>query len=120
MKISEMTTDQATIALIRIAGPLGRICDDEELVGMLGDFSKMENVGVVRAVGRILPQITSYALQKHKEDVYEIIGALSNNSTSKIAKMNFIEVINIIKDSYDEVLRDFFTRSIPVQKKSAD
>lgn len=111
MKLSMMTNDQAAEAIIRISEPMSNLCDDEELVSMLGDFSKMENMGIVRAVGKLLPRLTAYALKKHKKDVYEIIGALHSVPTETVPNMNFVETLKIVQESYDDVLKDFFTHS---------
>ena len=117
MKISEMNNEQATAALVRISAPLGNICDDENTVKILEDFDKMEGIHHIQAFGRILPQTTSYLLQTHKEDLYEIVGALTFKKRSEVAKMNFIETLKVLKDSYDEVLRDFFTSSVNQTKE---
>lgn len=120
MKISEMTNDQAAKALIRMSEPVSRICDDEELIAMFTEFKNMESIGLVRAVGRILPKFTLYALERHKNDFYEVIGALSDKSAAAVAKMNFPETVKLVRDSYDDILRDFFTRSGIVSRKTED
>lgn len=113
MKISMMSNDQAADALIRIADPISNLCDDEELTAMLDDFRKMENLGIMRAIARMLPKLVAYALKKHKKDLYEIIGALDGRPTAEVAGMNFRETVKLVQDSYDEILRDFFTQSVP-------
>lgn len=112
MKISEMTNDQATEALIRLSVPFGNICDDDETM-KLGEkyFKSREELPVIKAIGSALPQITAHLLKTHKEDVYEIIGALTFKSKSEVAKMNFKETLKILKESYDDTLRDFFQSS---------
>lgn len=119
MKISKMNNNQAADALVRIAGPMGRICDDEELVSMLDSFSKMKNVGLIAAIGRMLPQFVAYALKKHREDLYEIIGSLDGKTQAEVAKMNFVETVKLVKDSYDDILKDFFISSAVVNGKTA-
>lgn len=118
MKISEMTNDQAADVLIRIAEPVGNICDDDELVSMLDELSKMNNLGLIRAVGKMLPKFVAYALKKHRADLYEIVGALDGKTASAVAKMNFAETVNVARESYDEILRDFFTHSAVAGKMS--
>ena len=112
MKISEMTNDQATDALIRIATPISNICDDEEMLGIVDDLAKMGEMSLTTAVGRILPKVTTYALKKHKNDLYEIIGALQMKPTALVGKMNFAETIKAVKESYDDILAGFFTDSV--------
>lgn len=116
MKISQMSNEQAADALIRIAEPAGRICDDEELANLLETFSKMKNVTMLRAVGKLLPQVTAIALKKHRQDLYEIIGALAQKSAQEVAQMNFKQTIQFVKDSYDDILQDFFTPSAKAEK----
>ena len=120
MKISEMTNDQATEALIRLAVPFGNICDDEKMVAMIDDFNKMKNTPVVQTIGKMIPQVATYALKEHKNDLYEIVGALTMKTVAQVAKMNFFDTIKVLKDSYDEVLHGFFTSSVEQIKKTAD
>lgn len=116
MKISEMNNDQAAECLIRIAEPVSNLCDDEDLVTMLDEFSKMNDLGIVRAIGRMLPKLVTYVLKKHKKDFYEIIGALDGRPTREVAQMPFMDTVKLVQDSYDDVLRDFFTRSAAAGK----
>lgn len=118
MKISEMTNDQATEALIRVTAPISRICDDEEMVGIMDDLKSMDSIDLQTAIGKLLPKIVTYALKKHKDDLYEIIGALQMMPTAKVGEMNFAQTIKAVKDSYDDILSGFFTPSVPSQKRT--
>lgn len=111
MKISEMTTEQAAETLVRLSAPIGNICDDENLVGIIKKFheSKTENI---RAVGRLLPEVLGFALQTHKRDVYEIVGTLIGKTCDEVAKMPFAALLKEVRNSYDEVFKDFFISSI--------
>ncbi len=120
MKISEMTNDQATEAMIRISQPISNICDDEEMVTILDEIKNMKGEPIVKSFGKMLPKAVMYALRKHKSDLYEIIGALTGKTTTAVGKMNFKETIDVMKDSYDDVLSGFFTHSDPIQKVSED
>ena len=124
MKISEMTNDQAAECLIRLSVPFGNICDDEKMIGMIDQYTKMKDVPFVRTIGRMIPEIVAYAFKEHKADLYEIVGALTDKKADEIGGMNFVETINIVKASYDEVLHSFFTSSATqikdtVKKRSA-
>ena len=112
MKISEMSNDRAADTLIRLSVPFGNICDDEKIVAMIDKYTKAKNDPFIRTVGRILPEIIAYAFKEHKTDLYEIVGALAGEKTEEVGKMNFMETVKIIKDSYDEVLHGFFTSSV--------
>lgn len=112
MKISEMTNDQATDAIIRIAPAISNICEDTEMLTIIEDLQKFGEMNLLTAVGKLLPKITTLALKNHKHDVYEIIGALQQKPTEQVGKMNFAETLKAAKESYDDVLAGFFTDSV--------
>ena len=116
MKISEMTNDQATDAMLRLAGPFSNICDDEEALALIDKFDGMKGMKMFQAVGKILPDFVAFGLKKHKQDLYEIVGALLMEPTAKVGKMNFAATIKAIRDSYDDILAGFFTRSAAAEK----
>lgn len=123
MKISEMTNDQATTALVRLSGPISNICDDEEMLALIDEVQGMKNVKnvpVIKTVAKLIPKFVTFGLAKHKRDIYEIVGALLMESTAKVAQMNFIQTVNAVKDSYDEVLASFFTPSGALKKNTAE
>lgn len=119
MKISEMTNDQATEALIRLAGPLENICDDEELIESLDKLAGMNHEPTIRVIGKMIPMIARVGFMKHKQDLYEIVGALTMTTTADVGKMNFKDTLLALQDSYDGILRDFFTSSAIARKISA-
>lgn len=116
MKISEMTNDQATDAMIRISGPFESICGDDEVTEALDKIAKMGDEPFIKAIGAIIPMLTTTILKKHKMDLYEIISALTMKPVSSVGKMNFKETVNTLQDSYDDILRDFFTRTAIARK----
>lgn len=121
MKISEMNNDQAADALIRIAPAFENICNDEELIGALEKIKDMGKEPMIKVIGYVVPVFVSVGLKRHKNDLYDIIGALTQSPVNRIGKMNFKETIKTFQDSYDEILRDFFTptaiaRKIAVKK----
>lgn len=118
MKISEMTNDQATEAMIRLAGPFSNICDDEEALKLIDRVQNMKNVNVVKAVSKIIPDFVAFGFKKHKSDLYEIIGALTNTPTAKVGNMNFMQTVDELRNSYDEILEGFFTSSAAAGKMS--
>lgn len=119
MKISDMTLDQATEAMIRISEPIANLCDNDEIVGMLNQYATYGSLPRIKTIGKMLPQLVTYALKTHKQDVYEIIAALEMKPVSAVGKMNFKQTLDTIKNSYDEILRDFFTSSAPVTRIGA-
>lgn len=109
MKISEMNNEQAADALIRLSVPFGNLCEDEKIVEIIKKFQGISDQPMIQTMGKIIPEIAMFAFKEHKSDLYEIVGALTNQSVDKVAKMNFVKTVNILKDSYDDTLRDFFT-----------
>ena len=119
MKISEMTNDQATECLIRLSEPIANICDNDDIVALLSEMSLNQKLPRVQSFGRLLPKLVTFALKDHKRDVYEIVAALRMTSVEKLGSMNFKETIKEMQDSYDEILRDFFTSSARARKSDA-
>lgn len=120
MKISEMNNEQATEAMIRLSVPFGNLCDDEKIVDMIKRYKKMGDVPAIQTIGRILPEVAMFAFKEHKDDLYEIVGALTQQTKEKVAKMNFVKTINVLKESYDDVLKDFFTSSKKRMEQTAE
>jgi hypothetical protein len=120
MKISEMTNAQATEALIRLADPIGNLCDDEEIAGLLQEFGNMGDTPVIQTIGKLIPKFIMYGLKKHVDDVYEVVGALTFKTKEQVKEMNFAETVKVVKDSYDDILASFFTQSkAQARKKGA-
>lgn len=111
MKLSEMTNDQAAEAMIRLAGPVGAICDDEEAVAMIDEYKKRYKMPMFYAVGKMIPTLVGLLMKKHKSEMYEIISVLTGKKPSEIGGMNFAETVAALRDSYDETLSVFFRSS---------
>lgn len=120
MKISEMTNDQAAEALIRLSVPFGNICEDEEALKLIEEYKTASDKPLIYAIGKMMPQLVGYMFKTHKVDLYEIVGALTFKSANAVAKMNFMDTVKTLRDSYDEVLKGFFTSSIKQIKDTAE
>jgi len=119
MKISEMTNNQATNALLRLSGPFANICDDDEMTSIMDAIEAMrsdEGVKITKAIGNIIPRFIVFAFQKHKTDLYDIVGALIDKSNAEVGDMRLVDTIAVVKDSYDEILASFFTPSAKAVK----
>lgn len=118
MKISEMTNEQAAAALLRISGPFSRLCEDEELMKMMDEIRAMKSGGiqVVQATAKMIPKFVTFALAKHKIDLYEIVGALMMEPTGKVSKLNFKQTIDAVRESADDILESFFPQSANAMK----
>ena len=118
MKISEMNNEQAADALVKLAEPLGNICGDEEMLQLIEKMKDAQDGPVFTIISDILPKFVLCALQKHRADLYAIIGALTMKPVAEVARMNFKATVDTIKGSYDDIIRDFFTSSVPATMKS--
>lgn len=118
MKISEMTNDQATEAMIRLSTAFSAICEDEAMLGIVDELQNMGNTPLLKAIPKLLPKFVTLAFVKHKNHLYEIVGALCQKTVQQVGEMNFKETVALVKDSYDEILHDFFSSSVPSRQKS--
>lgn len=121
MKISEMTNDQATEALLRISGPFANIADDDDAMGMLDEIQAMQAAGIPlqRATVRMIPKFVEFGLSKHKKDFYEIVGALAMKPTGVVGKMNIVQTIQLLRESWDDITASFFPQFGGARKSSA-
>ena len=111
MKISEMTNDQATQAIVRLAQPLANIMDDPQAESVLGEFAKQKDKPLINAISAVLPKAVAFCMKDHKKDLYEVIGALTMIPAGKVGAMNFVQTIKELKDSIDQDFLDFFKSS---------
>lgn len=113
MKISEMTNDQACDAILRISGPFARITEDPEAAEILNMVDEMSSgkVSAAKAMPKLLPRFAAFGLKAHREDFYEVVGALTGASLEAVRKMNFIATIGVLRESWDEVAAGFFPSS---------
>ena len=116
MKISEMTNDQATDALIRLSAPFESICNDPDLISALEKLGGMGQEPIIKVVGTIIPDFARVGLKKHRMDLYEIVSALTMTPVSQVGRMNFKDTIKALQESYDDILRDFFSSSSTLKR----
>ena len=107
MKISQMTTDQAADVLIRIADPAANIMHDEETVAVLEKLAKGNDAPLTFIADNIVP-VTTVLFKSHRNDLYEVVAALSGKTMEAIGKQKITETIKDIKESWDGDLVDFF------------
>ena len=106
--IATMTNDKATEAMIRIASAASAICEDADVQTVLDDLSNSKEQNIIVAIPKFLPKIVTLAFKKHKDDMYELVSAMSDMPVSEIGKLTFGETVDIIKANVD-VLKGFFT-----------
>ena len=121
MKISEMTNEQAADAFTRMAVPLGNMCDDKTVENIIRKYKDLEKETVLQRISKVLPDIVLYAMKAHRDDLLEIVGALTEQSRAKAAKMKFLDTIKVLRECFeDEELKDFFTLFGDRMKKTED
>jgi len=113
MKISEMSNDQACEAITRLCGPVARLCEDPEVKNIMDEIQTMGENGEnsIAAVARVLPRMVGFALKTHKDDLYEIVGALNEMPTAKVGKLSFAATVKMVRESWDEIIASFFPSS---------
>jgi hypothetical protein len=113
MKLSQLTTDEATDILCIIAPYAENIMTDEELTAELKQEIDIETANtmaekfslIIGKLSKILPIV----LKKRKIDLFGILGALNEKSIEEIGKQNIIKTMSQIRDiSKDKELLDFF------------
>ena len=119
MKISEMTNKQAKKCLIRLSGPFSNICADEAALKRLEELFTAEG-NLLKNISQLIPEFVTFALKDHEADLNEIIGALLMVPTKEVDDLNFIQTVQTLQDSYDEILKGFFTRTAAAHRPSAD
>lgn len=108
MKISQMTTDQAADVLVRIAEPATNLMHDEEFYKMLEKVANSQDASPIKFLADNLTAIVTAFLKNHKQDVFEVVAALSEKTSSDVANQKITETIKDIKDCLDGDLIDFF------------
>ena len=113
MKLSKLSTENASDVLCVIAPCLTNIMSDEELMAELKsalDFAKAttmaEKIALVAAkAGKMVPIL----FKKRKAEVFTILAALNEKSVEAVKKQNILVTMSQIRDlTKDKELLDFF------------
>lgn len=112
MKLSEMTNDQFCDVLLRVTGPFANITEDPDCAPLVEGFNKISNgeMELADAAKAFLPKVIVFGLghDKHRADVYEIIGALLDVPTEQVRTMNPLVTIKAVRENWDETISSFF------------
>lgn len=110
MKISEMSNDQATDAIVRITSAFSFVRDDKEVEALLEKFKNEDDNGNVFAIiDRYLNDVVTLLFRKHKDSGYEIVSALTGVEKKAVGGMNFFETIGAIRENVSELKTLFFS-----------
>lgn len=107
MKISQMTTNKAADVLLRIAEPASVIMKDSETVKMLDGMANGSENPYQFFADNIITAV-SLLLKSHREETYQIIGALSDKTAEEVSQQKITDTITDIKNCADKDLIDFF------------
>lgn len=107
MKLSQMTTDQAADALIRIAEPASSIMHDEDMISVLEKLANGNDKPLNFIADNIVP-VATILLKTHRSDLYEVLAAMSEKTADEIAGQKIVATIKDIKECWDGELLDFF------------
>ena len=108
MNINQMTMDQASDAAIRISSALSFVLDDKEVKELIKGISDKDKTPLLDWIPQYLPRIATVALKRHRESLYEIIGALDQKDADEVGKMSFIDAVKVLQENWKE-LSGFFT-----------
>lgn len=108
MNINEMNLDQASDAMLRISNVLGFVLEDKEVTDLLDEIGQSNSESIMKWIPKYLPKIAKIVLRKHRDSMYEIISALSGESKEQVGKMNFGQVVALLRENW-ETLTGFFT-----------
>ena len=114
MKLSEMNTEQFVRFVSKAATPVSNIAGDVEISKAIVEFGKSVPKGtpilvaITKAIDLFIPNIFG----KHAEDMYQIVGALTDKSASQVKKQNGLQTIKEFKECFDQELIGFFTQSV--------
>ena len=108
MKVSQMTTDQATDVMVRIVEPVTNIMHDKDVSAFLAKIAEGAQATPFEFLAENVAPLVTLACQKHRSDVYEVIAALSGKTSAEIGKQLFTQTISDAMDCVDRDLIDFF------------
>ena len=109
MKLSQMTTDNAADALVKISANLNNILDDKEVMDALKEVSKAGVSDKMNGWSLLLAKLVPLCLKVHRKDLYGIVAVLDGKTEAQVGKLKLIETLAIIKNSVDKELLDFFS-----------
>lgn len=108
MKISEMNTNQVADVLVRIAEPAANIMHDKNVFDMLEKLATGNDASPIKFFADNIALVVMVLLNAHRNDVFEIVAALSEKTVDDVGNQNIKTTVIDIKESVDKDLLDFF------------
>lgn len=119
MKLSEMTTDQAADALVRLVEPAAEIVNDEKVFQVIQGAGKVANAGFSAQMAFILREVAPVLLKDHRNALYEVLSILTGKKATEIARQPITATVADIRASVDSELLSFFIPSEEQAKSGA-
>ena len=120
MKFIEMNNEQVADALIRISDPLENLCNDPKLDELIEKYKASKEEPLMKTVGAVVPLFIALAIKDHKADLYEIISVIIGKPVKVIERMNILDTIKEVRESWNEVLTGFFQSTMPQTSKAEE
>lgn len=119
MKLSEMTTDQAADALVRLVEPAAEIVNDEKVFKVIQGAGKIAKATWQVQLAYILREVAPVLLKDHRNALYEVLSIMTGKEVAAISKQPITATIEDIRNSVDAELLRFFTPSEEQAKSGA-
>ena len=108
MKLSEMSTDRLADVMVRIAGPVERIGNDEMLIDKLRAMAAKGGKTAVENAAGMFGALVPVLLERHREDTYAVLAAMTGKNAEEIAAQNAMVTLREAKECVDGDLLSFF------------
>ncbi len=119
MKLSEMNTVEASNAILRLAQPATNIMQDDEVYKLIESMAQSTEAPLKFLAVNIVP-IATVAFKNHRDDLIEVIAALTGKTVKTVREQRFTQTIADIRGCLDKELLDFFNSSAGSQKTAED
>ena len=111
MKLSEMSTDMAADALVRIADPASEIINDENVFIVFRNAAKLKDAAPNAQIAFVVRDVAPLLLKTHRKAVYAVLSIMTGKTEKQIGEQVITETIKDIRESVDGELLSFFTPS---------
>lgn len=120
MKLSQMNSNQAADAIIRISEPAYAILGDDAMSDTLKEFGDLYsgNPAMVKLFGFMVAKMLPAVLKNHKNDLDAILAVLTGKTVDELQEENSLQYIRDVKACIDKDLIDFFRELTPQKGKS--
>ena len=121
MKLSEMTTNQAADALVRIAEPAAEMINDEKVFEAVKKGGKLytKHAAMKDVAAYVMRDIVPLLLKDHRAALYTVLSIMTGKTVKQIGTQLVTETYADIKNSVDKDLLSFFSFSTEATSSGA-